>query len=40
MKGLTGVLPRFSKGLREKKILSALLEEVSVPNFLVLSPYL
>jgi hypothetical protein len=28
MKGLTGVLPRFSKGLRERKILGALLEEV------------
>lgn len=28
MKGLTGVLGRFSKGLRERKILGALLEEV------------
>jgi len=28
MKGLTGVLPQFSKGLKERKILSALLEEV------------
>jgi hypothetical protein len=30
MKGLGGVLPRFSRGLRERKILGALLEEVSL----------
>ncbi|PVG01690.1 hypothetical protein CPB86DRAFT_823321 [Serendipita vermifera] len=34
MKGLTGVLPRFSKSLREKKILSALLEEMKDPYLL------
>ena len=31
MKGLTGVLDRFSEGLRVRKILPSLLEEVSVP---------
>ena len=29
MKGLTGVLGRFSEGLRIRKILPSLLEEVS-----------
>lgn len=32
MKGLTGVLDRFSEGLRSRKILPSLLEEVSSPN--------
>lgn len=32
MKGLTGVLDRFSEGLRMRKILPSLLEEVSFPR--------
>ena len=31
MKGLTSVLDRFSEGLRTRKILPSLLEEVSIP---------
>ncbi|CCA68430.1 related to bovine rhodopsin kinase and to YGR052w [Serendipita indica DSM 11827] len=34
MKGLNGVLDRFSRGLRERKILSALLEEMKDPYLL------
>ncbi|KIM23753.1 hypothetical protein M408DRAFT_249795 [Serendipita vermifera MAFF 305830] len=34
MKGLTSVLSRFSKGLRERKILGALLEEMKDPYLL------
>lgn len=33
MKGLTGVLGRFSEGLRVRKILPTLLEEVTDPAF-------
>lgn len=32
MKGLTSVLDRFSEGLRVRKILPSLLEEVGVPS--------
>ena len=32
MKGLTSVLERFSEGLRTRKILPSLLEEVSDPS--------
>ena len=35
MKGLTGVLGRFSEALRARKILPSLLEEVSATFFLV-----
>ena len=32
MKGLTNVLDKFSEGLRVRKILPSLLEEVSAPS--------
>lgn len=32
MKGLTGVLPRFSRKLKERKILGTLLEEARFLN--------
>ena len=32
MKGLTSVLDKFSEGLRVRKVLPSLLEEVSVPS--------
>lgn len=36
MKGLMSVLDRFSKGLKERKILTALLEEVGIrPSMLL-----
>ena len=34
MKGLTSVLDKFSEGLRVRKILPSLLEEVSVSSLL------
>lgn len=34
MKGLTSVLDKFSEGLRVRKILPSLLEEVGAPSFL------
>lgn len=35
MKGLTSVLDRFSEGLRVRKVLPSLLEEVSIPSDLL-----
>ena len=38
MKGLASVLDRFSEGLRARKILPSLLEEVGIIFFLRTSP--